>query len=139
MNVTIDELMQHPVMTATPHQTVGHVRGVMAEHRVSAMPVVDPDGQPLGIVTATDFLEDTKDAAPVSSVMAKPVYTVHPTDGPHVAARIMRNHHLHHVVVAGSEGIAGMISSFDLLRLVEDHRYVAKNAPTPSKKRPART
>lgn len=134
MNVTIDELMSPLVMTATPHQTVGHVRKVMAGHRVSAMPVVDTDGVPVGIVTATDLLEDHKDASPVSTVMASPVYTVPRYDGPHVAARVMRNHHLHHVVVTESKEVVGMISSFDLLRLVEDHRYVAKSGPTPSKK-----
>ena len=136
VNVTIDELMQQPVMTATPHQTVGHVRKVMSEHKVSAMPVVDSDGQPVGIVTATDLLDDHKDATPISEIMASPVYTVPRYDGPHIAARVMRNHHLHHVVV--TEEIVGMISSFDLLQLVEDHRFVAKQGPTPSKKRKGR-
>jgi hypothetical protein len=28
-----------------------------------------------------------------------------------------------------------MLSAFDLLQLVESHRYVAKNAPTPSKRK----
>lgn len=134
MNVTIDELMSPLVMTTTPHQTVGHVRKVMAGHRVSAIPVVDADGAPVGIVTATDLLEDHKDASPVSTIMASPVYTVPRYDGPHVAARVMRNHHLHHVVVTEAKEVVGMISSFDLLRLVEDHRYVEKNGPTPSKK-----
>jgi signal-transduction protein with cAMP-binding, CBS, and nucleotidyltransferase domain len=138
VNVTIDELMQHPVMAATPHQSVGHVRKVMSDHTVSAMPVVDSDGRPVGIVTATDMLEDHKDATPISKVMASPVYTVARYDGPHIAARVMRNHHLHHVVVTEAKEIVGMLSSFDLLRLVEDHRFVAKQGPTASKKRVGR-
>lgn len=138
MNVTIDELMQAQVMTATPHQTLAHVRDVMHQHGISAMPVVDTDGHPVGIVTATDFLDDLKDGAPVSTVMAEPVYTVPRYDGPHIAARIMRNHHLHHVVVTEGKKVVGMLSSYDLLRLVEDHRYVAKAPPTPSNKRKTR-
>ena len=138
VNVTIDELMQPQVMTATPHQSVGHVRKVMSEHKVSAMPVVDPEGHPVGIVTATDMLDDHKDATPISQVMASPVYTVPRYDGPHIAARVMRNHHLHHVVVTEAKEVVGMISSFDLLQLVEDHRFVAKQGPTPSKKRKGR-
>lgn len=134
MNVTVDEIMTHPVMTTTPHQTVGHVRQVMASHRVSAIPVVDTDGEAIGMVTASDLLADHADGAPVSTIMAAPVYTVPRYDGPHIAARIMRNHHLHHVVVTDARKVVGMVSAYDLLELVEDHRFVAKAGPTPSKK-----
>ena len=37
-------------------------------------------------------------------------------------------------MVTEAKQVVGILSSFDLLRLVEDHRYVAKNAPTQSKK-----
>ena len=134
MNVNIDELMQHPVMTATPHKSVGHVREVMTKDNMSALPVVGSDGAAVGMVTASDLLDDHPDGAPVSSIMSSPVYTVPRYDGPHVAARIMRNHHLHHVIVTDGDDIVGIVSSYDLLRLVEDHRFTAKNGPTPSKK-----
>ena len=130
--------MRTPVMTITKHQTAGHARDLMRTHGVSALPVVGPGEEPLGVVTATDLLEDHPDAAPVSSFMSAPTYTVASTDGPHVAARIMRNHHLHHVMVVDHHRVVGMVSTFDLLRLVEDHRYEAKNAPTPRRKAPAR-
>ena len=135
--------MHSPVMTLTPHQTVGHARALMKEHDVSALPLVTPDGELAGIVTASDLIEDHADGKPVSTFAKKRVFTVRPDDGPHVAARIMRNHGLHHVVVldrddSGSR-VTGMVSSFDLLRLVEDHRFVMKNAPTPSKRANART
>ena len=63
------------------------------------------------------------------------VVAANPYDGPHTAARIMRNHHVHHVVVTRDKQVIGMVSAYDLLELVEDHRYVAKNAPTPKNKR----
>lgn len=134
MNVTIDDIMVKQVMTATPHQTVGHVRGVMREHGVSALPVVGPDNEPVGIVTVTDLLEDRPDGAPISTFMTEKVYTVPQYDQPHVAARVMRNHHIHHVVVTHEKKVVGILSTFDLLRLVEDHRFTMKQAPTPSKK-----
>jgi CBS domain-containing protein len=135
--------MHSPVMTLTPHQSVGHARDLMKEHKVSAFPMVTPDGQLVGVVSASDLIDDHADETPVGDFAKKSVFTVHPDDGPHVAARIMRNHGLHHVIVVeGAEGkggsVKGMVSSFDLLRLVEDHRFVMKNAPTPSKKGNAR-
>ncbi len=140
-DVTVAELMQSPVMTITKHETIGRARAVMAEHRVSALPVVGPDREPLGIVTATDLVDGhgRPDGAPVSTMMSTAPYTVPLRDGPHVAARIMRNHHLHHVVVVDDHQVVGILSTFDLLRLVEDHRFQAKNPPTPARRAAART
>lgn len=105
--------------------------------------LVEPGGELVGIVTTSDLLEGHADATSLGSFAKRHVYTVHPDDGSHVAARIMRNHGLHHVVVVDSGGgqqtLTAVVSSFDLLRLVEDHRFVMKNAPTPSKKARART
>jgi CBS domain-containing protein len=136
VNVTVAELMRAPVMTITKHQTLGHARALMTEHQVSALPVVGPNQEPLGILTATDLLDGNghPDGAPASAAMSPAPYTVPPGEGPHIAARIMRNHRLHHVLVVDDAKVVGMLSSFDLLRLVEDHRYQAKQAPTPARK-----
>ena len=138
MNVEVGELMRTPVMTITKHQTAGHARELMRTHGVSALPVVGPDEEPLGVVTATDLLAEHADATPVSSFMSTHAYTVASNDGPHVAARIMRNHHLHHVVVVDGHRVVGIVSAYDLLELVEGHRYVAKAPPTPPRKQAAR-
>ncbi len=135
MNAKIADLMVEKVMTATPHQTVGHVRDVMTTHGVNCMPVVGPEGEPKGIVTSTDVLRgDHPDGAPVSTIMSEHVYTVPQYSDPSVAARIMRNHHIHHVLVTHENELVGILSAFDLLQLVEDHRFTMKNAPDTSKK-----
>ena len=73
-------------------------------------------------------------STPISQFMSTDVYTVPRYDQPHIAARVMRNHHLHHVVVTEDKLVVGMVSSFDLLRLVEEHRFTMKQGPTPSRK-----
>lgn len=133
VNIDIDQIMHESLLTAEPHQTVRQVRQYMAKHDVSALPVVDTEGAPVGMVTASDLLADHPDGSPVKSIMSEPVFTVPRYDGPHIAARIMRNHHLHHVVVTEGKKAVGMVSAYDLLRLVEDHRFTAKPAPTPKK------
>jgi signal-transduction protein with cAMP-binding, CBS, and nucleotidyltransferase domain len=50
----------------------------------------------------------------------------------------MRNHRIHRVVVTHEQKVVGIISAFDLLALVEDHRWVAKNPPSESKRRKSR-
>jgi CBS domain-containing protein len=134
MNAKISDLMMHPVMTATPHQTIGHLKEVMRENSSSCMPVVDTENRPVGIITASDMLDDHPDNSPVSAHMNKQVYTVPQYNDASMAARIMRNHRFHHVVVTHEQEVVGIISSYDLLKLVENHRFVMKNPPTESSK-----
>ena len=48
---------------------------------------------------------------------------------------MMRNHKIHRVVVTHEKQVVGILSAFDLLKLVEGHRFVAKTAPTSSKRK----
>jgi CBS domain-containing protein len=107
---------------------------------VGALPVVGPDGQPIGIVSATDLVPTLEGDSRVNTVMTEKVYTVPQYDDVSVAARIMRNHRIHRLVVTHEQRVVGMITTFDLLELVEDHRWVPKNPPSEShrKKKPTR-
>ena len=41
MNVKVDELMTASVVSAQPHQSVEHVRGMLHRNSISSVPVVD--------------------------------------------------------------------------------------------------
>ena len=135
MNVKVSELMTEAVVTIQPHKSVEHARGVLERNKVSAVPVVDAEGRPIGIVSTTDLVPDLKAGSPISTIMTEKVYTVPQYDDVSVAARVMRNHKIHRVVVTHEQKVVGVLSAFDLLKLVEGHRFVAKNAPTKSKRK----
>ena len=138
MNITIDEVMVRNVTTALPDDTVGGARTTMLEGNFHALPVVDDDGHPVGVVTSNDLLEDVTDDMLLRDIVGQKIYTVPRYDGVHIAARLMRNHKIHHVVVTHEQRVVGVLSAFDLLKLVEDHRFKMKNASTPSKRKPKR-
>ena len=135
MNVKVVELMSASVVTAEPHQSIEHVRKMLENNAISAVPVVDSNRHPVGIVSATDLAHELKPGAPVSSIMTEKVYTVPQYEDVSIAARVMRNHGIHRVVVTHEQQVVGVLSAFDLLKLVEGHRFVAKNAPTKSKRK----
>jgi CBS domain-containing protein len=135
LHVKVADLMQSPAMNTTPSQTVGRVRKVMREHHISCMPVADAHGHPIGIVTATDLLPPGSDERHVSQVMAKNVQTVPLYADIALAARTMRKHHIHHIVVVEEKKIVGVISSFDVLRIVEEHAFKAVKPPDRPKHR----
>lgn len=126
MKVTISDVMAKRVVVAQPHHTVSHVRRLMERNRIHAVPVVDTEGRPEGIVTTADLVAERKAATPVNKVMTSDVRTVPAYNDVQVAARIMRRHKIHHVVVTHEKEIVGIVSSLDLLKLVEGHRFVAK-------------
>ena len=132
MNVKVKDIMSGSVITTEPHKSIDHVRGMMEKNKVSAVPVVNTDGEALGIVSSTDLVPELNGSSAVSNLMTKKVYTVPKYDDVSIAARVMRNHQIHRVVVTHEKKVVGILSTFDLLKLVEDHRYVAKNAPTKS-------
>ena len=132
MNVKIADLMVGKVVTAQPHHTIDRVRGPMKRNQVHAIPVVDSEGQPVGVVSSADLVPELKGGTPVSKVMSEKVHRVPQYDDVHIAARVMRNHGIHHVLVTHEQKLVGILSSFDLLKLVEEHRFVMKGAPTAS-------
>lgn len=138
MSIRVEELMSRSVVTAQPHQSVEHVRHMLENNSISAVPVVDSEGHPVGIVSATDLVQDLKPGMPISRIMTEKVFTVPQYDDTSIAARVMRNHNIHRVVVTHEQKVVGMLSAFDLLKLVEGHRYVARNAPTPSQRKGAK-
>ena len=138
MKITIDDVMVHEVKTATPRDSVSEARTAMLEGGFHALPVVDHAGTPVGVVTSSDLLEDVADEMLLEDIVGGKVYTVPRYDGVHIAARLMRNHKIHHVVVTHEQQVVGMLSAFDLLSLVEDHRFVMKNPSAPRKRKPKR-
>lgn len=128
MSIKIADIMSKRVITAQPHHTVEHVRGLMERNRIKAVPIVDSDGKALGIVTTTDLVKERKKTAPVSGFMTTEIKVVPAYNDPSKAARIMRRNKIHHVVVTHEKKVVGILSTFDLLKLVEGHRFVMKNA-----------
>lgn len=133
MNIKIADLMAKQVIVARPHHTVSHARHIMERNRVSALPVVGPENEALGIITTTDLARRRKEETPCGRIMSDAVHTVPAYNDISIAARIMRSHKIHHVVVTKEKRVVGIISSFDLLKLVEGKRFEMKNSPTRSK------
>ncbi|MDH3418482.1 MAG: CBS domain-containing protein [Gammaproteobacteria bacterium] len=138
MNVKVSELMTGSVVTAQPHHTVEHVRKLLEKNKVGAVPVVDSENSPVGVISSTDLVRDLKPGASISNLMTEKVYTVPQYDDVSTAARVMRNHKIHRVIVTHEQKVVGMLSAFDLLKLVEGHRFVAKNPPTKSTRKGAK-
>ncbi len=129
MSIKVNEIMKERVITATPHQSVGHVKEIVSRNKIGVVPVVGPEMEILGIVSTADLIQ-AGDGTPISKIMTEEVRTVPLYADVELAARMMRKHRIHHIAVVHEKKLKGILSSFDLLQLVEGHRFVMKNAPT---------
>jgi len=119
MTITVAHIMSSDVVFASLDHTVDHVRELMASKHINALPVVDKNKKIMGIVTTADVARRVKDDTLVSHVMRDMVVMVRATDSVGVAARSMREHRIHHLVVTDDRKVVGIVSSYDLLELFE--------------------
>jgi len=117
----ISSLMQRQVSVVEMDQTVGQVEALFAERKLSWAPVLDPQGEIVGVVSANDLLQfhaQGRDAAavPVWQLCTYKPITVSADTPLSDVARQMVARHIHHVVVTEQGRVAGVVSSLDFVR-----------------------
>ena len=144
----VSELMNPDVVTLRPDQSLVEAQRILSSKSVSGAPVVDAAGRVIGVVSQNDLVrkaahpdtvahagqffssvEDYADlgrtlVAPssqhVSDVLTPRVYSVNRDTGVAVAANIMRERRIHRLLVIDKGVLVGIVSSLDLLRVVEE-------------------
>ena len=134
LNTKVSDLMVEQVLTAAPTESVANAREIMKKERIQAIPIVDSSEELVGIVSAADLVQVVDGSMALRRVMTRSPSTIPAYEDISAAARLMRKRHIHHLAVTHEKKIVGIISSFDLLSLVEEHRFAMKQAPTPKKK-----
>ena len=119
MGITVEEIMVKSVVAVDESKSVGEARDLMDNNDIGALPVVNAHGTLVGVVTATDLMLDYEDVLPVSRIMTSPPHTLAPGADVGQAARLMRQHGIHHVIILERDQMVGIVSSLDLLQLIE--------------------
>jgi CBS domain-containing protein len=139
MRYVMEELMTREVVTVGVDASYREVVALMDRHRVSALPVLDADGRPVGIVTSADLIlkqdpavreelvpagarahvEQVKAAATTAGkLMTTPVLTVRPHHTVAQAVRLLHHFNVKHLpVVDDQDRLVGIVSRGDLLRV----------------------
>ena len=121
MTVKVENLMTHHVVTVEPHHTVSHVQKIFKNNRFNILPVVSC-GKVIGVVAPSDLL-GANAKSPISSYMSTDLITIPPYSNVDVAAKLMKKNKIHHLVVTLEKELMGVLSSFDLLDLIDEHKF----------------
>jgi CBS domain-containing protein len=125
---SVEDVMQHGVLSCQAEATARTVARMMAEHRIHSVVVTDLDGvseRAWGIVTDVDVLravEDDPDQVTAGSIAGTELVTISPGDSLEAAAKLMVEHDVTHVLVESESKPIGVVSTLDLAALIAD-RY----------------
>ena len=126
MNIKIADLMVKDVITILPHKSIGHVKDIMKKNKISAVPVINSENVPIGILTSTDFQKDLNESSPVSTILPESIIQVPAYNNIDIAAKLMLKQKIHHVLVTHEKELVGIISSFDLIKLIAQKKVSLK-------------
>lgn len=144
------ELMTTQVISVAPDEPAQNIAQLLLEHGISAVPVVDAEGVPIGMVSEGDLIgrgeqervarhdwwltlitgqqkiDDayqarlTAPARTARDVMAAPLVTVEEDTDASEIARLLASYHIKRVPVVRDGRIVGIVSRADLLRAVAE-------------------
>ncbi|MFC2173369.1 HPP family protein [Acidobacteriota bacterium] len=142
--VSAADLMSKTVISVSPLEPVSKVITIFQERRISAIPVVDTKNHLAGIVTKADVIDHAyawgsaviSDAqtspvqeaslddmewsqAQVREVMSPVLITASPGASPLELANIMKENDIHHIPITLEGKLVGIVSSIDLLKLLQ--------------------
>ncbi|ABK52305.1 putative signal-transduction protein with CBS domains [Acidothermus cellulolyticus 11B] len=116
----VADAMNPLVLTVGPNHTLREVARRMAERKVGAAVVIDPENG-IGIITERDLLEsiaagENPDAEPVSAHLTRElVYAAPDWDLDQAATAMIRGGFRHLVVLSGNE-VVGVLAMRDIVR-----------------------
>ncbi|MFO0564579.1 MAG: CBS domain-containing protein [Polyangiaceae bacterium] len=116
MPKAVKEIMNRELFSLRPEDSAESAVGYILGLGITAAPVLDDDGRPIGLVSFRDLLRPN---APdrVKDRMSVPVLTVDADTGIEETARILAERGVHRLVVVDADGRAvGIASSLDVIR-----------------------
>ncbi|MGQ9827147.1 MAG: IMP dehydrogenase [Roseiflexus sp.] len=108
-------------ITMGPDKTVGDALDLMAEYRISGIPITTPEGDLIGIVTNRDLRFETDRSRPIRDLMtSRNLITVPEGTTLEQAKEILHAHRIEKLLVVDRRGkLSGMITVKDIMKQIE--------------------
>ncbi len=129
MTLQAKDIMQPEVVSVPPEMTLDQFEEFLTIQDIDGAPVQNAAGEIVGIASKTDVVRALRfqegdrlrlsgKNITVGDIMTDEVVFVPPDLSPREVAELMIEHRIHRVLVGDKRCVRGIITAFDLLRLV---------------------
>lgn len=115
-------------ITLPPDKTIGDALDLMAEYKISGVPITSAEGDLVGILTNRDLRFETDRSRPIHELMTSTnLVTVPEGTTLEQAKSVLHKHRIEKVLVVNKEGkLSGMITVKDIMKQIE-HPFACKD------------
>ena len=122
--VLVRDIMNSPVISASPQQTIKNIATRMKEERIGSIVIME-NGKAAGIVTDWDIVsnavvKDIKPSEVKASDIMQTLHTIEGEEGVTEAARVLRQHNIKRLGVVYKNRLVGIISASDVIAVTPD-------------------
>ncbi len=111
-----EDVMTTKVITVTEHSTKQQAARLLAQHRISGLPVVNADNVVVGVVTEYDVI--SKEGQTVGEIMTRGVISVTPDTDLEEVGQLLVHERIKRLPVLDQGRLVGIVSRADLVREV---------------------
>lgn len=118
----VSTLMTTELVTVTIHTPVAVALGLLSQHNIHHLPVLDPERKLVGMLSHADFLKLPDRGAglhTVSEIMTPNIVKLDPMDTVRTAANLFTLNKFHALPVVEEGKLAGILTTLDLIRLID--------------------
>jgi len=130
----VRDIMTPDIVSIHRDKLVCEIEGIFVSHGISAAPLVDEFGDATEFITKSDInrfhsTDGDPDYTHAWEIANPNIITIDADASIEEAAALMVENHMHHLLVADSEGIEGLLSSFDFIKLASGKWDVKETNP----------
>ncbi len=148
----VKDIMQSNVIAAGPDTTVRELADLLAEHKISGVPVVDGERRVVGMVSEADVILQDADlhfpyyiqflesiiylqsmskfeerfrkafGTKVADIMSEEVIAISPDASVHDAATMMADHKINRLPVTEQRHLVGIVTRGDIVRAIAESK-----------------
>jgi CBS domain-containing protein len=128
-SLTAKDVMQQPVIAATPRASLRDVASQLVANEFTGMPVVASDGRVVGVITESDIIRAVVQGKRLENLTASDVMT-----GPPIAVNVdatldevmkhLEENRIVRVPVTNDDALVGIISRRDVIRAILEPEFI---------------
>lgn len=123
------QVMKAPVLATTPRASVRDIAAQLVSNEISGMPVAEPNGNVVGIITEADIIRAITEGKKLETLIAQDIMSTDPVcvgmetplEG---LTKILKEYHIMRVPVTEKGKLVGIISRRDVIKAVLEPEFL---------------